>query len=264
MRYIVAALAAVTVLAVFPSGAHAQDNFTHTVYTEMRYVHDGQARLNVSNGSEVGVAYFHFPTGQGVTFDGRYRIADWPLSIGAQFNWMTGDWTTRDRFWFGPSLQLRWGRPRIWDFYLRLNILVDCQEGDLGAVEFRMQYLRNYRHIQFIPILQAVLQGEDNLPEYYASWEAQLTAQVEISGYWRNWSYIRPLGRIELTNWWQFGGQHRGFVSFEVGAKGEIPVASWMTLWYQLAGGLRAYYGEGFQGEAFGGVVIFSAGIAFH
>ncbi len=263
MRVAFAVMAAFVVLVV-SSGAYAQDSFTHTVYTEGRYIHDGEARLNVSNGSEIGGAYFHFPSGQGAMIDGRYRISDWPISIGAQFNWMTGDWTTRDRLWFGPSLQLRWGRARVWDFYLRFNILVDCQEGDLGAIEFRMQYLRNFRRIQIIPIIQATIQGEDNLPEYYSAWEAQLTAQVELSGYWRNWTYVRPLGRIESTNWWQFGGDHRGFISLEVGAKGEWLASSWATFWYQLAGGLRIYYGDGFQGENIGGVVIFSIGVSFH
>ena len=134
----------------------------------------------------------------------------------------------------------------------------------MGAIEFRTQYVRNIGHVQLIPLVRLTFQGEDELPEYSAPWETQLTVQFEISGYWSNWTYLRPLFRIEDTNWWQFGGQSRGFVSLEVGVKGEWRATSHVSIWYQLSGGYVRYYGDGFQQREHGGRVMASIGGAFH
>jgi hypothetical protein len=264
MRNIISAVVAALTVLVVSFSAFAQDSLAATVYADGRYIHDGPAAADVSNYSEVGAAYYHFLSGQGITAEGRYRIMDWPLSLGARYDWVTGDWTSRDRHHIGPSIQLKWGSPRVWDISLRLNLLVDINEGDMGAIELRVQYLRNFGNFQLIPLIQATFQGENELPEYSAPWEAQLTIQLEGSGYWRNWTYIRPLVSIENVNWWQFGGEHRGLLSLGGGAKGEWAATSFMTWWYRLSVEYRHYYGEGHREEQHGVAVLVTTGLAFH
>lgn len=268
-----------------PAVALSQSNgdLFYSGYSEVRTMWEGPGQPGVSNYSDLAAFYSIY---SGVSHEagaeGRYRILNWPLSIGARFFWQDGSWRSEDEYLLGPSLQLKWGSPNgeeivcdedgrcrntFWDLTIRHNLLVDLTEGDIGTAELFFLYIKEFgtlTHFQLQPSLILFYFGEDTLPEYVAEDQVQLTAAVEGSLHWIGppRKYIQPLLRLEYTHTLTpETDDSRGVFTVATGVKGEVPLFNWLTFWWSVSGGVRAFTGD-FQ-EKWGWLVGGNAGFLF-
>jgi len=250
-------------------------------YSEVRKMWQGPGIPGVSNYSDIAAGYSVYPdVSQEAFAEGRYRILNWPLSVGARFQWQDGSWRSEAEFLLGPSLQLKWGhgeeivcdengrcRNTFWDLTVRHNLLFDLREGDVGTAELFILFIKEFgtlTHFQLQPSAILFYFGEDKLPEYTAEDQVQLTAAVEGSLHWVALprKYIQPLLRLEYTHvWTPENGDSRGVFTGTTGLKGEVSLARWCTFWWSAYGGARAFTGD--YPEKWGWVVGGSAGFLF-
>ena len=200
-----------------------------------------------------------------------------PLSVGAKFLYQMQTWSSRDEYLLGPTLQYKLGRSV--DVTLRLELLADLLEGDMGVVHpymliYKQWAGRNTYQLNFQAHYQ--WQGPDRheLPAgHYVASEHQ--AHAEIDGAWHpsGWKYIYPLMYAGVAGYWNSSrtytrdgefpaGEARGLLNLGLGARGEIPVGM-AVLWYQARVGYQGHFGVHHRRSPHAFAFLASLGIYF-
>jgi hypothetical protein len=260
-----------------PASAQEDGDLFWYNYFELKYIADGPAEPGVSNYSELWGNYaVYSDVSHEVGVGGRWRIDEWPLSVGGEFLFQDGSWRSENEYELGYTLQLKWGRGEeiqcdaegncrntFWDFAIRHATLIDLTEGDVGRSTLLATFIKEWgmaTHFQLIPSLNFFYFGSDSLPEYEQGHQFQLTGSVEASIHWLAWKYICPLLFLEAANTWTLPDDSRGVFTPNVGIKGEF---RWdpVTLWYTARGGPQVFFGD-FQRD-YGWDIMFSLGLLF-
>jgi len=268
----------VSMMVFLPASVSAQ--ISAVGYGEVRYDFNGQKNPSApaaTNYSDLAACVAGYTVGADACLEGRWQVwKNMPISVGVRFQYQYQAWTARDEYLLGPTLQIKLGK--VVDVTLRLDLLVDLQDGDMGIVH---PYLLLHKQWQGKSTYQLNLQfhyqwlGSDRyqLSEgYYDASEHQVMAEIDGAWHPAGFKWIFPLAYVGGAGYFNTSETHtsagvfpaqekRGMLYLGLGARGEIQMGKQAVLWYQARVGYQCHFGDHHLNSPHGVAFMGSLGI---
>lgn len=207
-------------------------------YLEGRKIFQGSSSPWMSAYSDVFTSFSPYSSGKEMMVGGQYNF--WgPFSVGAAFRGQWPEWSSRNNYYLGPSLQVKFGNSFDWglfDITLRYLPLFDVK-GGFGRSEVYLISVVEWKWLQVIP--QFYYFWNKDFVWLSTSHQVTVPLEVAVQAYKK---HVRLLTRSEYTkvlsqdkNGTRVGDVDVVTVSF--GVKTENPVGDGVTLWGGFSAG---------------------------